>query len=72
MAKERDAPHDSSLNHIFTILVDGSQDIRRLGLDLSLNGQVEVDTDLFRLESFYRVKLVVPFGLLGEKGTYQG
>ena len=47
-----DIPDDGGLDDVFTILVDSLQDVRRLSLDLSLDGQVEVDTDLLRLEVY--------------------
>lgn len=43
-------PDDRGLNNVFTIFVNGFQDICRLSLDLSLDRQVKVDTDLLGLE----------------------
>ena len=45
-------PHDRRLDHVFTILVDGLQNVDRLRFLLSLDGHVQVDTNLLRLEVY--------------------
>lgn len=47
---ELNVPDDRCLQGVFTIFVDGLEDIRRFRLLLGLQRGVEVDTDLLRLE----------------------
>ena len=50
--KGRDEPDDGGLDDVFAVLVDCFQDIGGLGLDFSLDRQVEVDADLLGFEVY--------------------
>lgn len=46
-----DSPNDSRLDHVLTVFINSLEDITRLSLNFSLDWQVQVNTDLLRLEA---------------------
>ena len=48
--KRRDEPNDGGLDNVFAVLINCFQNVGRLGLDFSLDRQVEVDADLLGFE----------------------
>jgi hypothetical protein len=50
--KRRNEPNDGGLDDVFAVLINCFQDVGGLGLDFSLDRQIEVDADLLGFEVY--------------------